>query len=48
MIKNTGDEYFVGCSKWVREEKCHRFIKVPEEIDLELLRNLFQGRGVCI
>ena len=48
MIKNTGDEYFIGCSKWVKGEKWHRFIKVSEEIDLELLRDLFQGRNVCI
>ena len=47
-VKNTGDEYFIGCDKWVKGEKWHRYIKVSEEIDLELLRDLFQGRGVCI
>ncbi|CAB4408423.1 unnamed protein product [Rhizophagus irregularis] len=46
MVKNTGDEYFIGCDKWNKGEKWHRFIKVSEEIDLELLRDLFQGRGI--
>ena len=48
FIKNEGVEYFIGCNKWIKGEKWHRFIKVPEDIDLELLRDLFQGHGVCI
>lgn len=48
MVKNSGDEYFIGCDRWVKGERWHRYIKVSEEIDLELLRDLFQGRGVCI
>jgi len=48
IIKKEGEEYIIGCDKWVRGDKWHRYIKVPEEIDLELLRNLFQGRHVCI
>jgi hypothetical protein len=51
MIKNAGqsEEYFIGCDKWIRGQKWHRYFKVnQEEIDLELLRNLFQGRNVCI
>lgn len=51
MVKNAdgrSEEYFIGCDKWIRGQKWHRYIKVnPEEIDLELLRNLFQGRNVC-
>jgi hypothetical protein len=47
-IKNGGEEYNIGCDKWVREDKWHRYIKVPEEIDLELLRDIFQGRVVNI
>lgn len=51
MVKNANgrsEEYFIGCDKWIRGQKWHRYIKVnPEEIDLELLHNLFQGRNVC-
>ncbi|GBC30835.2 uncharacterized protein OCT59_015971 [Rhizophagus irregularis] len=46
IIKNRGEESFIGCDKWIRGEKWHRYIKVQEEIDLELLRDLFQGRDV--
>ena len=48
IIKNGGEEYIIGCDKWVRGEKWHRYIKVPGEIDLELLRDIFQGRVVSI
>ena len=48
MVKNSGNEYFIECDRWVKGERWHRFIKVSEEIDLELLRDLFQGQGVCI
>ena len=48
VIKNMDEEYIIGCDKWIRGEKCHRYTKVPEDVNLELLRNLFQGRGVCI
>ncbi|PKB94907.1 hypothetical protein RhiirA5_386365 [Rhizophagus irregularis] len=44
IIINGGEEFFIGCDKWIRGEKWHRYIKVQEEIDLELLRDLFQGR----
>ena len=48
IIKNAGEEYIIGCDKWIRGDKWHRYIKVPGEIDLELLRDLFQGRDVSI
>ena len=50
IIRNggEGEEYIIGCDKWVKGEKFHRYIKVPKEIDLELLRNIFQGRNVCL
>ncbi|CAB5369409.1 unnamed protein product [Rhizophagus irregularis] len=43
IIINGGEEFFIGCDKWIRGEKWHQYIKVQEEIDLELLRDLFQG-----
>jgi hypothetical protein len=36
--------YFIGCNKYQKNEKWHRFIKIkPEEIDVSLLQNLFMG-----
>ncbi|CAG8783287.1 8221_t:CDS:1, partial [Gigaspora rosea] len=34
-------KYFIGCTKWKYNEKNHRFIFVPSNINLELLCNLF-------
>ncbi|CAG8801567.1 709_t:CDS:1, partial [Dentiscutata erythropus] len=34
--------YFIGCTKYQKNEKWHRFIKVNlDEIDLPLLKKLF-------
>jgi len=32
MIKNRGqsEEYFIGCDKWIRGQKWHRFIKINQ------------------
>ena len=49
IIRNGGEgEYIIGCDKWVKGERFHRYIKVPKEIDLELLQNIFQGRNVYL
>jgi hypothetical protein len=34
------EEYIIGCDKWVRGERYHRYTKVPEDVNLELLRKL--------
>ncbi|GBC09405.1 hypothetical protein RclHR1_08830007 [Rhizophagus clarus] len=46
IIKNISEEYIIGCDKWKRGEKFHCYTKVPEDIDLELLRDLFQRRNI--
>src|ERR1044072_5232114 len=49
IIKNSGEvEYIIGCDKWIKGKKWHRYIKVPEEIDLRLLQDVFRGHYVCI
>jgi hypothetical protein len=36
--------YFIGCNKYQKNERWHRFIKVkPDEVDISLLQNLFAG-----
>ncbi|GBB99843.1 hypothetical protein RclHR1_03650019 [Rhizophagus clarus] len=42
VIKNISEEYIIGCNKWKRGEKFHHYTKVSENIDLELLRDLFK------
>jgi hypothetical protein len=42
--------YFIGCNKYQKDDRWHRYIKIkPEEIDVSLLQNLFMGNiNVCI
>jgi len=50
IIRNggEGEEYTIGCDKWAKRERSHRYIKVPKEIDLELFRDIFQERNVYL
>jgi hypothetical protein len=37
---------FVGCSKWIKEEKYdHRFFEIDGDIDEEELRDLMRDQG---
>lgn len=39
--------YIIGCEKYVSGEKWHRYMKIPDDIDLiSLLRNLFNGSHI--
>ena len=37
----TSKKKFVGCKNWKARDKNHRFLTVPNNIDLELLETMF-------
>ncbi|CAG8781389.1 4329_t:CDS:10, partial [Cetraspora pellucida] len=45
LIRQNSSEstYFIGCASWKFNEKNHRFIRIPSNINIELLSNLFNG-----
>lgn len=45
FIKITGSvsskKKFIGCNNWRQGEKDHRYLTIPDNIDLELLESMF-------
>ena len=45
-IKRNGTTvitYIIGCENYTPGDKWHRYMKISEDIDLTLLKNLFDG-----
>ena len=38
--------YIIGCEKYTSGDKWHRYIKIPDDVDLTLLTSLFNGTHV--
>jgi len=38
--------YIIGCEKYVSGDKWHRYMKIPDDIDLTLLTSLFEGTHI--
>ena len=34
---------FIGCDNWKSKKKNHRFLTIPNNVDLELLETMFNG-----
>ena len=48
-IKRNGTSvvtYIIGCEKYVSGDKWHRYMKIPDDVDLTLLTSLFDGSHI--
>jgi len=36
---------FIGCTKWQSGEKKHRYLTIPNNVDLELLETMFNNHS---
>ncbi|KAF9489003.1 hypothetical protein BDN71DRAFT_1512533 [Pleurotus eryngii] len=46
ILKTTSFTPFIGCSAWSPQWRSHRLLKIPSNVDNELLTQLFDGQGL--